>query len=65
MSNQKTHYTFAMKPDRSLYTATLSHRTQILYSIDIAFVIANLHIKPGMRVVETGKFKFNIRHRLR
>lgn len=45
-----------MKPDRSLYTGTLTHRTQILYSIDIAFVIANLGVKPGVRVVESGKF---------
>lgn len=53
-SNSNTSFGYALKPDRSLYTATLTHRTQILYSIDIAFVIANLGIRPGIRVVESG-----------
>lgn len=54
MNKDSTQYLFAMRLDRSFYTATLRHRTQILYSMDIAFVIANLNVKPGDTVIETG-----------
>lgn len=54
LSNARANFVFALKPDRSLYTNTLIHRTQILYSIDISFVIGNLGVRPGITVVETG-----------
>lgn len=37
-----------------LWTVSLVHRTQILYAVDIATVIAHLDLRPGKRVVESG-----------
>lgn len=55
LSNSKSNFVYALKPDRQMYTNTIAHRTQILYSADISFVIANLGVKPGMKVVESGR----------
>jgi tRNA (adenine57-N1/adenine58-N1)-methyltransferase catalytic subunit len=57
MSNSRSNYVYAMKPDRHLYTNTLTHRTQILYAADISFVIQNLSVRPGVVVVESGSHK--------
>jgi len=54
LSNSGCSFVFALKPDRSLYTANLTHRTQILYSVDMAFVVSSLNVKPGSIVVESG-----------
>ena len=40
-----------------LWTVTLPHRTQILYSTDISMVTMQLDLKPGSVVVEAGKKK--------
>jgi tRNA (adenine57-N1/adenine58-N1)-methyltransferase len=37
-----------------LYTQSLLHRTQILFSMDISIIISNLNIKPGDVVIESG-----------
>lgn len=33
----------------------LPHRTQILYIADISFISAYLELKPGVRMIESGK----------
>ncbi len=38
-----------------LWTATLPHRTQILYTTDISLVTFELELKPGSVVIESGK----------
>ncbi|KAJ3067059.1 Acetolactate synthase, mitochondrial [Podochytrium sp. JEL0797] len=47
------HMTF-LHPTPELWTATLPHRTQILYMPDIALVSEMLDLKPGAVVVESG-----------
>ena len=37
-----------------LWTMTLPHRTQILYSTDISMIMMQLDVKPGMVVIESG-----------
>lgn len=51
LNNKKAELT-----DPGLRTMALSHRTQILYLPDIAFITSYLHIKPGDTVVEAGAF---------
>lgn len=45
---------FALAPTCDLWTLSLPHRTQILYSPDIAMVLTQLQLKPGGRVIEAG-----------
>ena len=41
-------------PTPELWTLSLPHRTQILYTTDISMVIFQLDLKPGSVVVESG-----------
>lgn len=45
---------YALEPGRINYTNNLTHRTQILYHMDISAVINYLDIKPGDIVCESG-----------
>ena len=47
-------YVVVSKPNSHAYTASLSQRTQILYTPDISMVIHRLGLKPGCKVVESG-----------
>ncbi len=47
---------YALHPSPELWTNTLPHRTQILYSTDISMVTLQLELKPGSVVVEAGIF---------
>ena len=40
-------YGYALYPTPELWTKTLPHRTQILYSTDISLILMNLDLKPG------------------
>jgi tRNA (adenine57-N1/adenine58-N1)-methyltransferase len=43
-----------LRPTSHIHTASLSQRTQILYTPDISQVVFRLQLRPGMRVVESG-----------
>ena len=42
------------KPTPELLTASLMHRTQIIYTADIATIITGLEVCPGKTVIEAG-----------
>jgi tRNA (adenine57-N1/adenine58-N1)-methyltransferase len=42
-----------LAPDR--WINAVSHRTQIMYTMDISFVIMNLNLAPGFVVAEAGQ----------
>ena len=52
-------YLYVMHLTPELWTLTLPHRTQILYSTDISMIMLQLDIRPGVIVIESGK-KFNV-----
>lgn len=51
----KGGWVYVLHPTPELWTVTLPHRTQILYSTDIATITMMLELKPGSIVCESGE----------
>lgn len=51
-------------PTPELWTKVLEHRTQILYAPDIALVCAEMELKPGSVIVESGTGSGSLTHAL-
>ena len=47
-------WAFVLQPTPELWTLTLPHRTQIIYTPDISLIIHLLDLVPGSVVIETG-----------
>ena len=51
-------------PTPELWTKVLAHRTQILYAPDIALVSAEMELRPGSTVLESGTWSGSLTHAL-
>ncbi|KAK2104829.1 hypothetical protein P7K49_018685 [Saguinus oedipus] len=49
-------WVYVLHPTPELWTLNLPHRTQILYSTDIALITMMLELRPGSVVCESGEF---------
>lgn len=49
-------WAYVLHPTPELWTLTLPHRTQIIYTPDISMIIFQLEIKPGSVVIESGVY---------
>ncbi|BFZ54572.1 tRNA (adenine-N(1)-)-methyltransferase catalytic subunit trm61 [Savitreella phatthalungensis] len=57
-------FVYLLHPTPELWTLALSHRTQILYAHDMAFIMGKLNVRPGCRVIEAGTGSGSFTHTL-
>ncbi|XP_071444088.1 tRNA (adenine(58)-N(1))-methyltransferase catalytic subunit TRMT61A [Hetaerina americana] len=53
-----------LHPTSELWTRTLPHRTQIIYTPDISLILLSLDLKPGSVVIESGTGSGSLTHAL-
>lgn len=49
-------WAYVLYPTPELWTQTLPHRTQIIYTPDISLIMFMLELKPGSIVIESGNY---------
>lgn len=57
-------WAYVLLPTPELWTLTLPHRTQIIYTPDISVIVFQLEIKPGSHVIESGTGSGSLTHAL-
>lgn len=55
-------WAYVLQPNPELWTQTLPHRTQIIYTPDISMILHQLEIRPGSVVIESGTGSGSLSH---
>lgn len=62
--NLSKGWAYILQPTPELWTLTLPHRTQIIYTPDISMIILQLELNPGKLVIESGTGSGSLSHAL-
>jgi len=55
-------WAYVLQANPELWTQTLPHRTQIIYTPDISMILFQLEIKPGSKIIESGTGSGSLSH---
>ncbi|KAF3921011.1 hypothetical protein ABW20_dc0109611 [Dactylellina cionopaga] len=53
-SSSGTGFIHILRPTPELWTLSLPHRTQVVYTPDASYILHRLRIRPGSRIIEAG-----------
>lgn len=59
-----TGFIHVLAPSPELWSVSLRHRTQIVYTPDASYIVQRLNIRPGSRVIEAGTGSGSFTHAL-
>lgn len=63
-SSSKSGFLHLLAPTPELWSLSLPHRTQIVYTPDSSYIVQRLKIRPGSRVLEAGTGSGSFTHAL-
>ncbi|KAK9377782.1 tRNA methyltransferase complex GCD14 subunit-domain-containing protein [Lipomyces chichibuensis] len=63
-SSTQAGFIYLLHPTPELWSMSLPHRTQIVYTPDASYIVQRLRIRPGSKVIEAGTGSASFTHAL-
>ncbi|KUI60283.1 tRNA (adenine(58)-N(1))-methyltransferase catalytic subunit trm61 [Cytospora mali] len=58
----KTGFVYILPPTPEIWTSSLPHRTQVVYTPDYSYVLQRIRARPGSRLIEAGSGSGSFTH---
>ncbi|KAK2608382.1 tRNA (adenine-N(1)-)-methyltransferase catalytic subunit trm61 [Conoideocrella luteorostrata] len=55
-------FVYVLRPTPELWTSSLPHRTQVVYTPDYSYVLQRIRARPGSRIIEAGSGSGSFTH---